>query len=57
MNLIALLGPLRCIKELNRPARAASPITKLRNQEKTVRYIICASGIKNQSELDTHNVT
>ncbi len=33
-DLITLLGPLRCIKELNRPARAAPPITKLtRNQE------------------------
>jgi hypothetical protein len=28
-NLIALLRPLRWIKELNRPARAAPPITKL----------------------------
>ncbi len=35
----------RCIKELNRPAWAAPPITKLfRNQEEIVRYIICASG-------------
>jgi hypothetical protein len=46
-NLFALLVPLRGIKELNRPARAAPPITKLiRNQEETVRYIICASGAK-----------
>jgi hypothetical protein len=38
-----LLRPLRCIKELNPPARA-TPITKLiRNEEETVRYIICAS--------------
>jgi hypothetical protein len=37
------VGLLRCIKKLNRPARAAPPITKLiRNQEATVRYIICA---------------
>ncbi len=35
----------RCIKELNCPARAVTPITKLtRNQEETVRYIICTSG-------------
>jgi hypothetical protein len=27
-NLIALLMPLRCIKELNRPARDAPPILK-----------------------------
>ncbi len=35
----------RCITELVRPARVAPPpITKLiRNQETTVRYIICAS--------------
>ncbi len=33
----------RCIKELVRPAQAAPPIKKLiRNQETTVRYIICA---------------
>jgi hypothetical protein len=35
----------RCIKELNSLARTAPPITKLiRNEEETVRYIICASG-------------
>ncbi len=46
-NLFALLVLLTCIKELNRPARAAPPITKLiRNQEETVRYIICTSGAK-----------
>ncbi len=33
----------RCIKELNRPALAAPPSTLIRNQEETVRYIICAS--------------
>jgi hypothetical protein len=35
------------IKELNHPARAAPPppITKLiRNEEETIRYIICAAG-------------
>ncbi len=34
----------RCIKELVRLAQAAPPITKLiRNQETTVRYMVCAS--------------
>jgi hypothetical protein len=43
-NLVVLLGPLRCTKKLNRPARAAPPITKLiRNQEEIVRHSICAS--------------
>jgi hypothetical protein len=28
-NLITLLGPLRCIKELNHPARAAPPPSPL----------------------------
>ncbi len=42
---VLLVWGSRCIKELNRPARDATPITKLiRNQEETVRYIICASG-------------
>ena len=42
---ILLVWGSRCIKEFNRPARDALPITKLiRNQEETVRYIICASG-------------
>ncbi len=43
-NLVILLGSLRCIKKLNRSARAAPPIKKLiRNQEEIInmrlRYI------------------
>ncbi len=47
-NLIALFG-LRAAqvhKEPNRPARLLPSITKLiRNEEETVRYINCASGV------------
>jgi hypothetical protein len=51
-NLIALLGPLRCIKELNRPAPPPPPPTihtghrteQLRNQQRYVKCIKYASG-------------
>ncbi len=35
-ELITLLGPLRCIKELDHPARAAPPIAKLIRNEPPV---------------------
>ncbi len=45
MNLITLLGPLKCIKNLIVLLELLPPITKhIRNQEETVRYIICVSG-------------
>ncbi len=44
-DLITLLGPLKCIKELIALLGPLPTIIKLiRNQEETVRCIICASG-------------
>ncbi len=50
LPLITLLGLLRCIMELTViTLLAPPPITKLiRNEEETVRYIICASGAQKQ---------